>query len=324
MFLVALYLLVTRNTESNDIGGLTVVLFLLGAPLIVLCNKLITKVLDYRLTWTIYKEKRFALQVILGLLISLGCINGLYIILKELYTDSAPDSLQLILINIYSALIIIPTISIYFGLKFLNEWNTYKLEAERLQKENAHSQMMSLRNHLDPHFLFNNLNILSSLIDLDVALSKKYLEKFAEVYRTILRSKLSDLTTLSEELQLMDAYTYLVKIRWKDALFIHTNIPDEVKEKAIPPLAAQMLIENAIKHNTISKSDPLHISIEVIDGNFLEISNTKNIKEYSDIKKTGTGLLNIKNRYEYFTEQSVEVLEDDTTFRVKLPLLTIE
>lgn len=296
----------------------------LAIALILVSNYIVTSILDRLVPWDIYKIKRFILQVLLGLTVSLGIINGLYILLKNNFTDTAPDTIQLILLNTYGAAIVIPIIAIYFGIKFLKAWSNTQLEAERLQKENARSQMMSLRNHLDPHFLFNNLNILSSLMDHDIELSKSYLEKFAEVYRTILKSELSDLTTLSDEIKLIDAYIYLVKIRWRDALDISININEEDLKKALPPLSGQMLIENVIKHNTISKSSIMKIELKSVDNSFLSVSNSKKPKIYSDNTKSGTGLINIQNRYAYFTNRKVEVTDGPKNFEVKLPLLTIE
>lgn len=323
--LVALVIcvLLTRNPESNEVQSLTFLLVALGFLLIYASNYIINKLLDRSLPWAKHKIGRFFIQVILGLLASLAIVNSLYIFLKDLYTDSPPDALQLILVNTYGAAIIIPTIAIYLGVKFLKAWTSSQLETERLLKENARGQMMSLRNHLDPHFLFNNLNILSSLIDHDVALSKTYLEKFAEVYRTILKAELSDLITLRKEMELIDAYVYLIKIRWRDALDIKINIPDVDLNKAIPPLSGQMLIENVIKHNVISTSSPMKIEISSADG-FLTISNSHKPKQYQDGHKSGTGLLNIQNRYAYFTDRKIRIDNHPEVFLVALPLLEIE
>lgn len=320
---IAGFLLFRRNVESNDFATLSIVLGTLALSLILLGNSLITTVLDRYLPWIKYKGIRFVSQLILGLLFSLICINGLYVMLKDLYTETAPDAGQILTINVLSAAIIIPTITVFFGIKFLRAWNASQVEAERLQKENARSQMMSLRNHLDPHFLFNNLNILSSLIDHDINLSKEYLNKFAEVYRTILKSELSDLTTLAEEMKLVDAYIYLVKIRWREALHITINIDDKDLDKALPPLSAQMLIENVIKHNTISSSQSMQIDISS-DGDYLIITNDKRIKKYDTQTRKGTGLENIQNRYKFFTEKEVKIINGDAQFSVYLPLLTVE
>ena len=320
----ALYFILTRNDESNDINGLTVIFVLLAFPIITIVNSLINTALDKYLPWGFYKVKRFFIQIVLGLFFSLAITNILYFILKSQYTHTPPEIGQIIVLNLFGAAIIIPIISVFLGIKFLKAWNESQLEAERLQKENARSQMMSLRNHLDPHFLFNNLNILSSLIDHDIKLSKEYLEKFAEVYRTILRSELSDLITLKEEMNLVEAYNYLIKIRWQDAVDIIIDLDEDHMSKVIPPLSIQMLLENVIKHNTISKSNPIEIKIQSIGEDLIEVINTKRIKKYGNNEKSGTGLMNIQNRYAYFTDQKISIKDQEQSFSVQLPLLTIE
>ena len=322
--ITGLYFVITRNDESNNIGELTIIFLLLAFPIITLVNGFINWFLNKFLPWNRFRIRRFFVQVILGLIISLLITNALYFVLKSVYTRTPPEPEQIILLNLFGAAIIIPVITILLGIKFLQEWNQSQLETERLQKENARSQMMSLRNHLDPHFLFNNLNILSSLMDYDIALSKDYLAKFAEVYRTILKSELSDLITLEEEMNLVDAYTYLIKVRWQEGIQINTHLDSSQMEKVLPPLAVQMLLENAIKHNTISRTDPITIDISVDDDSFLEVKNTKRIKKYIDKNRKGTGLENIKRRYEYFTDKKVVIKNSEDTFEVLLPLLNIE
>ena len=151
-------------------------------------------------------------------------------------TSAPADAAQVVLLNIYGAAFILPLFSFYFGYKFLRDWRKSELESEQLMRENTRSQLMSLRNHLDPHFLFNNLNILSSLMDKDIELSKEYLDKFAEVYRVILKTEYSDLTTLREELGLIESYVYLLKIRFRYAVFFNFEIEDSILNRALPPL----------------------------------------------------------------------------------------
>jgi len=181
-----------------------------------------------------------------------------------------------------------------------------------------------LRNHLDPHFLFNNLNTLSSLMDIDTELSKKYLDKFAEVYRTILRTEHSDLTTVSEEMEMVNAYIYLINIRFQDAVHFDIDICEECMEKAIPPLTIQMLIENVLKHNITSKSKPLHIQIKTENKNTLIIINNLQRKPFDPETASGTGIENIKSRYRFFTNQEVMVQESEEAFEVRVPLMKVE
>jgi len=219
--------------------------------------------------------------------------------------------------------IILPTFSLYFGYQFLKDWRRSEVESERLLKENARSQMMSLKNHLDPHFLFNNLNILSSLMDKDVELSKEYLDKFAEVYRIILKAEHSDLTLLEEEIKLLDSYVYLLKIRFGKSVIFKIDLTKAALEKALPPLSIQMLIENAIKHNMASEAKPITIDISS-DSHHVIVKNNIQKKTYAEQEREGTGLDNIKNRYEFFSDQPVIINETADTFSVTLPLIEIE
>ena len=153
--------------------------------------------------------------------------------------------------NVYAAFIFIPLFSIYFSMYFLKHWRKSELEVEKFQKENIRSQLTSLKNHLDPHFLFNNLNILSALIDKDTRRSKLFVEHFAEVYRSLLRKTSDDLIPLPEELAFIDSYIYLLRTRFENNIQFTINLKPEHKSRMVPPLTLQMLVENAIKHNLI-------------------------------------------------------------------------
>ena len=225
--------------------------------------------------------------------------------------------------NLYGAALILPIFSLYFGYKFLKDWRRSELETERLLKENARSQMMSLKNHLDPHFLFNNLNILSSLIDKDPNLSKDYLDKFASVYRIILKSETDDLTTIEEELQLIDAYVHLLKIRFQDNIIFDLRVNPDHYAMGIPPLSLQMLIENAIKHNMATKTQPLHIKV-YSENDMIMVENNIQKRKYAAEEREGSGLENIKNRYAFFSDKDMRVDITDILFKVYLPLIEIE
>lgn len=281
-------------------------------------------ILNYILPWKKYASWRFACQLFFGTLISLGCLNLSYALIKDQFTSAPPDPSQILLLNIYGFAMILPVFALYFGMKFLKAWKKSELEAERLQKENARSQMKTLRNHLDPHFLFNNLNILSSLIDHDSELSKTYLDKFAEVYRIILRADTGDLTTLEEEMKLIDSYMYLLKIRFKDSIIFTADIDPKHKETVIPPLSIQMLVENALKHNVASTKQPIEITIHSIDGDYIRIQNNIQKKKFMPAERKGTGLDNIKRRYAYFTDKDIVINEGDHHFIVDLPLMHID
>jgi len=310
-----------NNEDRSNVIGLSSALFLLTLGTIYLGNHLINRSLNSILDWKKKPLRRLLIQLFIATAFSLFILNSLYYFAKIEFTEARPDPSQYVLLNIIGVALIIPAISVFFGIRFLRALQQSELEVEKIHKENTRSQMLSLRNHLDPHFLFNNLNILSSLIDHDVETSKIYLEKFAEVYRVILKSEMSDLTMISDELEMLSSYIYLLQIRFENNIIVKIDV--EERNFALPPLSVQMLIENAIKHNITSRDRPLHISIER-KGEFLCICNNYQPKPYAPARKEGTGLENIKTRYSFFTDKQVEVIQTEDHFCVNLPILIIE
>ncbi|MFT4566720.1 MAG: hypothetical protein ACI9FN_001681 [Saprospiraceae bacterium] len=319
--LIGAVILSTNNEDHSNVFELSAALFLLAIGAIYLGNHLINRMLNSLLNWKEVPLRRLLIQLILATSFSLIILNILYYFAKIEFTESPPDAPQYVLLNIIGIALIIPAISVFFGIRFLRALQQSEIEIQKIQKENTRSQMLSLRNHLDPHFLFNNLNILSSLIDHDIETSKVYLEKFAEVYRVILKSEMSDLTLISDELQMLSSYIYLLQIRFENNIIVSIDIEDQ--DFALPPLSLQMLIENAIKHNITSRDRPLNISLER-KGDFLCICNNYQPKLYAPARKEGTGLENIKTRYAFFTDKHVEVIQTADHFCVNLPILIIE
>lgn len=323
LILIGLIVLSTRKSDTDFTIQLSLSWLLLTIAVVYLGNYFLNRLLDKAYSWKKNAVLRLTLQLIFSTLFSLLCFNLLYYFLKIEFTDTPPDWNQYFLLNIFGAALIIPTISIFFGVRFVRALQKSELQLEKIQKENARSQMISLKNHLDPHFLFNNLNILSSLIDNDTAISKKYLEKFAEVYRVILKAETDDLTSLATEHNLIQSYIYLLKIRFEKGVEFDLQM-DQLEEIAIPPLSLQMLIENAIKHNITSQSSPLKISILTGDKH-IKVCNNYQPKPYDANKsKEGTGLENIKNRYKYFTDIPVIINQTQSSFCVHLPILKID
>ncbi|MEM9858397.1 MAG: histidine kinase [Bacteroidota bacterium] len=311
--------LAIETTLVITISWFTTVIILLW-----LGNRLITQQFNKYFPWLKYGTKRFYAHLVVGIIYSLVIMNLTYIIFKVLLTADPPVYEQIIVMNSFGLAIFIPLFSIYFSIHFLNQWKGSELVAEKFKKETVHAELVSLKNHLDPHFLFNNLNILSSLIDKDKGLSKDFLDKFAEVYRVILKSKDEDLISLEEELQFIESYIYLLKTRFEDNIRFHVEIKQEDKFKMIPPLTIQLLVENAIKHNIISEKKPLEVSIKSNDSNYLVVENSL-FKKPEELREVGgSGLENIRKRYHYFSENRVEILEDDDSFKVNIPLLEVE
>ena len=189
-----------------------------------------------------------------------------------------------------------------------------------LQKENLQSQFDVLKQQVNPHFLFNSLNVLTSLIKLEPDLAEKFSEHLSKVYRYVLENKDNELVDLNTELKFLDAYIFLLKIRFVNKLIVNIDIPESKRCYLVIPLAMQLLIENAIKHNTMSKANPLQINIFIDKQNFLNIVN--NLQERpTQIISTGIGLKNIQNRYLLLNNTEPLFEKTETHFISKVPLV---
>jgi hypothetical protein len=218
---------------------------------------------------------------------------------------------------------IVPMIVVYLvyeAVYFFEAWKLNVRKTESLARESVQSQLEVLKNQLDPHFLFNSMNTLAALIDDENIDAQRYLEHLSDVYRYVLVSRSKNTVPLEEEIAFLDAYVYLNKIRFRDNLQVETQLSPEAFRQYVTPLSLQMLIENAIKHNVVSKENPLKIKIHQAENHYLVIEN--NIQEKTVLEKsTRVGLQNIINRYSLLTDRQVEVIRNGGLFTVKIPLL---
>lgn len=209
----------------------------------------------------------------------------------------------------------------YFFSRFMTETarkNEILLENEQLKHENLLVQLNSLKNQLNPHFLFNSLNTLSWLINEDKAKSQRYLQKLSQVLRYSLNMQEQSLVPLQEELDLVENYVFLLQMRFVDNLKITQKIP-RTEGFVIPPLSVQLLIENAVKHNVISSGTPLSIHLELLENRqALQVSNSLHPKAQSS--GTGIGLVNLNQRFKLLMDREIEITQEDT-FKVVLPLM---
>ena len=201
-------------------------------------------------------------------------------------------------------------------LEKLTEANTQLI---RVQKENLQSQFEVLRQQVNPHFLFNSLNVLTSLIKLEPDLAEKFTEHLSKVYRYVLENKDNDLVSLNTELDFLDAYLFLLNIRFMDKIKVDINISVDKNGYLILPLALQLIIENAIKHNSMSKKNPLTIQMFVDEQLMLNIINNLQERE-SHMVSTGVGLINIAHRYELLELPAPRFYKTETQFVAKIPL----
>ncbi|QMW04441.1 sensor histidine kinase [Spirosoma foliorum] len=198
-----------------------------------------------------------------------------------------------------------------------------QVRAERLEKENVQAQFAALKSQVNPHFLFNSLSILSSLVHADAELSEKFIDQLSRAYRYILEQKDNERVLLKTELEFIQAYRFLLNIRFENKFDVIINVPEaDLTRYSIAPLTLQLLVENAVKHNRMSVKEPLKVHIQLEDD-CLVVRNNLQPRPQSETS-TGVGLQNIITRYAMLTEESVWVGESDGSFVVKIPLLLNE
>ncbi|MBN3581411.1 histidine kinase [Algoriphagus aestuarii] len=208
--------------------------------------------------------------------------------------------------------------AIFTTRSWLMEWRKSAIEAEQLKAEKLASQYQSLKDQLNPHFLFNSLNVLSNLVYESADKSAAFIQKLSRIYRYVLEAQKEELMELDKEINFAKNYLELQKIRFEESLQFSIKI--ENPNGLIPPLSLQLLLENAIKHNIISAENPLFIHIYRKQNN-LWISNTFQPKTSQSEPSTGIGLQNIKMRYQLISTQEMEVIQTEEEFLVKLPIL---
>lgn len=213
--------------------------------------------------------------------------------------------------------VIISAVHIIYLYKYYQET---KLKEQKIIAGTANAKFESLKNQIDPHFLFNSLNVLSSLIEENPENAQRFTTSLSKIYRYVLEQKDKELVTVSEELAFAKTYMNLLKMRFENS--ITYELPDNFdnSDAKVVPLSLQLLLENTIKHNVVSENKPLHIKIYIKD-NFLVVENNLQKKEVLQDRK-GVGLQNIVSRYAILSERKVLIDENKEAFAVYLPILT--
>ncbi len=225
---------------------------------------------------------------------------------------------SLILVPVF--LISIMTMAIYEAIYFYYRLKKSVQEEEQAKQVLIQSQLDALRNQAQPHFLFNSLNTLRDIIDQDTKEdAKQFVNKLSEVYKFILDSGNANLITLRDELKFAKAYTHIQSERFGSNLRINWQIDDSFLDSMVAPMSLQLLLENAIKHNVASRSNPLEITVKTVD-NQLCIENNLQPKS-TKLASTKIGLKNIQKRYSLLTERKIKIEKDTERFIVTLPLL---
>ena len=208
---------------------------------------------------------------------------------------------------------------IYALLYSYQQYAVAQLENLQRERKQLELQFEALKNQLSPHYLFNSLNTISSLIYKDTPSAEQFIRRLAQTYQYILSTQQKRFVTLKDEVDFVQSYYYLLRIRFQQQLNVEINLPSNIMNSKIPPLTLQILVENAVKHNTISSDKKLFIYITAQDNTYLKVINTKTALS-SNVQSFRVGLENIKKRYEFFTNRKIEV-RDDEKFSVSLPVL---
>lgn len=205
---------------------------------------------------------------------------------------------------------------------FIDAWKSstkQEVVQQKLIAKSANAQFESLKNQLDPHFLFNSLNVLSSLIDENPVQAQRFTASMSKIYRYVLEQKDKELVTVEEELNFAKTYCDLLETRFEDSVSFDFKVNEKDLKSYVVPLSLQLLLENCIKHNFATSAKPLHIKIYSENGN-LFIEN--NLQQREQVKESaGIGLSNIVQRYSLLTKQNVFIEKSATFFKVKIPIL---
>jgi two-component system, LytTR family, sensor kinase len=208
----------------------------------------------------------------------------------------------------------------YIGMALFQRWRAGIEEAETLKRANLEAQNIALKQQIDPHFLFNSLNTLITLIEEEPQYAMQFVKELSNVYRYVLQCKDHTTVYLADEIEFAKAYSYLLELRFGESFSIDFSVSLSAQARELPPLVVQLCVENTIKHNIVSRQNPLSVKV-YDDGDMLVISN--NIQRKRRIPaSTNIGLTTIRHRYSMLTEVQIVIHELETEFTIMLPLLT--
>lgn len=306
---------------------------ILFCVVILVVSLFIDRVLNKKISWMVHPVKRLIIQIIfqtfgaLFVIISLSIIYyiyGDYLTIIQPVNIGVREAVYTIISIILWALMVS---ALNTGDFLLKNWKNatlkaaeYKIKAAENKQIAAEIELQALKLQLDPHFVFNNLSVLSELILQDQQLGYDYTENFAKVYRYLLVNSKKKLVPLQEELHFLDAYLFLIQNRMGDGCCFHIDIDKSKLGMQIPPITLQLFIENALKHNRTEEENPLVVKIYSNDNDELVVSNTI-LPLIKKAYSTGIGLKNIVNRYALLSDRKVSIEENTETFTIKVPLI---
>ncbi|MEM6629350.1 MAG: histidine kinase [Bacteroidota bacterium] len=283
----------------------------------------LTQLLDQLIPWQKAPGTRFSSGIFVHSIVAIFLTNLLaYTLVKirnpiESVFEAYPNVFIKLAILIFVCVLLYSVI--YFAIYSLNHFTKGQILQVKSERKQIDLQLIALKAQLSPHFLFNSLNTISSLMNKDVQKAESFVRMLAKSYQYTLSTYEQKWVSLREELDFVYSYQYLLKTRFEDHLAFSIDIPEEKLDQKIPPLTLQMLVENAVKHNQLLAENPLHIKIG-IDDVWLWVSNNKT-QAPKGVPSFKIGLKNIRSRYKLLTGKDIHV-ENEDTFTVKLPVIS--
>lgn len=276
--------------------------------------------IDRKISWIETPVIKTFIQIIVFLIYSMTAFILVQFINFYIWNHISPaQSWNSILRSLPYTLMISFVISLIFtAMGFFQAWKHSFIQAEKLKVEMLAYKYESLRNQINPHFLFNSMNVLSDLVYDDQAMAVKFIQQMSDLFRYVLDSRDKELVPLRDELEFIRSYTFMLKTRFEEKLKIEIDV-DPNTDDYIVPMSLQMLIENAVKHNEVSGAFPLHISIRK-NADSLEVENNLQPKNIGDDSKK-TGLKNITQQYAFFSERPIKIITSDERYLVRVPIL---
>src|SRR6056297_551947 len=307
--------LITRFLKGTFLSFIAA--FFLAYP-----NLLLIRFLDNRYPWSESGVRRVLTEVLFTLLI--GLFIGFLITTASHFMNAYTEDLT----RVYVFNMIVVAVCAIVLMTLFEAWIFFdrQFESEKrnreLSRELSHIRFEVLKNQMNPHFMFNSLNVLSSLIEEDTEKSQRFIEEFSSIYRYVLETIEEHVVSLEKELEFARSYMFLQQIRHGDELTWSVEIPSEWLQSYLPPLSLQFVLENAIKHNKIEKGNPFHITISVADEHLVIVNPLK--PKISFKKSTGVGQKNLKKRYEMISDREPEFKLETNRYIVTLPLIREE
>ncbi len=280
--------------------------------------------ITYRIDQRIPILKHPTKRIVLGLLAMVSYSVASYVLIQILMLWILNGTFSLsqiyyIFKGSYVAFLIGATLALLFSANgYLQAWRKSELQAEKLKSEMLAYKYESLRNQMNPHFLFNSFNVLSDLIYDDQKQAVKFVQQLSGLFRYVLDNRDKELVPLSKEMAFVESYIFLLKTRFENKIVVENQLVVE-DDDLIVPMSMQLLIENAIKHNEASTSKPLKIEIHRTE-NRIEVKNNLQIKRIGE-PSSGIGMKNMHQQYKFFTDELIEVFHTDQFYSVKLPIL---